>query len=55
MLGAGEMANLIKIKKWLCLNDHCEYETGDLDTFIEHLKENHDIYIDYEVEEETTK
>jgi len=41
----------IIIKKWICLNDTCNYKTKDLDTFIEHLKEHHDIYIDYEVEE----
>jgi len=42
---------VVRIKKWLCLNGTCEYETDDLDAFIEHLKEHHDIYIDYEIEE----
>jgi len=42
---------IVRIKKWLCLNGTCEYETDDLDVFIEHLKTRHDIYIDYEVEE----
>jgi len=42
---------IVRIKKWLCLNGTCEYETDDLDVFIEHLKTHHDIYIDYEVEE----
>jgi len=39
----------VVITKWICLNGTCKYETDDIDEFIEHLKTEHDIYIDYEV------
>jgi len=38
--------------RWLCLNGYCEYTTTDLDKFIEHLRDEHEIYIDYELIEE---
>lgn len=41
--------------KWSCLNDTCEFTTYKLEEFIEHLKDEHDVYIDCEIGEEWTR
>lgn len=46
------MPQSTKKVKWFCLNGNCDFSTHELDKFVEHLKEEHGIYIDYEIDAE---